>query len=474
MILDIGKPQPKQVEFIRAKKRYVGYGGARGGGKSWAVRANAILLAFQYPGIKQLIVRRTYDELMKNHVNILRPQLEGIAKYNDKEKVLRFPRMPGAKEPSQIFFTYCARDSDLGHVQGAEFDTIYFDEATQFTEFQMKSFSACLRGVNSFPKRMYFTCNPGGVGHQYIRRIFVDRTYQDGENPDDYVFIQANVDDNTALLEANPEYRKLLESLPYRQREAWLYGRWDVFAGQVFNDFVDDPEHYDDRVHTHVINPFDIPREWSVYRSYDYGYDKPFSCGWWAVDFDGRIYRIAELYGCTGEPNQGVHWPVDKQFEEIKRIEREHPYLKGRTIRGVADPAIWKKGMDGIAIEEVAARHQVYFQAGDNARIPGWMQCHYRLQFDDQGVPGMYVFTTCKQFIRTIPLLQYSETIPEDLDSDGEDHIADEWRYFCMMRPVVPKTIERAREIGDDPLNMIRDMQAKQRRNETVVRILGR
>lgn len=456
--INIGSPQPKQVLFLRAAKRHVGYGGARGGGKSWAVRTKAKILAARYAGIRQLIVRRTYAELTNNHINILRQECADMARYNDKEKTLKFCN------GSVIQFMYCSRDSDCDHLQGVEYDIIYFDEATQLSELQMKTITACLRGVNDFPKRVYYTCNPGHQGHQYIKRIFIDKTYLDGENPDNYEFIQASVEDNIALLEADPEYKQRLEALPFRLREAWLYGKWDVFAGQVFDDFVDDPAHYDDRTNTHVINPFPVPLGWAVYRSYDYGYDKPFSCGWWAVDYDGRLYRIAELYGCTGEPNEGVHWPIDKQFDEIKRIEREHPYLKGRDIRGVADPAIWRKGIDGISIEEVAARHGIYFQPGDNARIPGWMQCHYRLQFDEHGIPNMYVFNTCKHFIRTIPLLQYSETVAEDVNSDGEDHIADEWRYFCMMRPMTPKLDNpKLLHVGDDPLDMVKDMIQRQK-----------
>ena len=460
--IDIGTPQPKQIEFMRAKAKHIGYGGARGGGKSWTVRAKAKIMATSHPGCRQLIVRRTYPELVNNHIDILRSELDGVAKYNATDKVLRLVN------GSKIFFTYCARDSDLQHLQGNEFDEIYMEEATQLTEYQMKAIGACLRGVNNFPKHCYYTCNPGGPGHNFVKRIFIDRNYRDGENPDDYYFIQALVDDNRKLLEADPSYKQQLEALPFRLREAWLHGKWDVFAGQVFDDFVDDPAHYDDRTHTHVINPFPVPSGWAVYRSYDYGYDKPFSVGWWAVDYDGRLYRIAELYGCTGEPNEGVHWPIDKQFEEIKRIEREHPYLKGRDIRGVADPAIWRKGIDGISIEEVAARHGIYFQPGDNARIPGWMQCHYRLQFDDNGIPNMYVFNTCKHFIRTIPLLQYSETIAEDVNSDNEDHIADEWRYFCMMRPMTPKLDNpKLLHVGDDPLDMVKDMLKRQQYNNS-------
>ena len=147
------------------------------------------------------------------------------------------------------------------------------------------------------------------------------------------------------------------------------------------------------------------------------------------------MFRIAELYGCTETPDEGVKWPIDRIFAEIKRIEGEHPYLKGCTIEGVADPAIWEAS-HGTSIAEVAAKKGIYFQPGDNKRIPGWMQVHYRLAFDEQGYPMMYVFDTCKAFIRTVPMLVYSEIKPEDLDTTQEDHVADEVRYFCMLNPI--------------------------------------
>ena len=193
-----------------------------------------------------------------------------------------------------------------------------------------------------------------------------------------------------------------------------------------------------DRRWTHVIRPFDIPREWNVYRSYDFGYAKPFSCGWWAVDFDGCVYRILELYGCTGTPDEGVLWTPERQFAEIRRIENEHPYLRGRTITGVADPAIWDASR-GESIYETALKHRLFFEKGDNRRIPGWMQLHYRMSFDGEGYPMLYVFENCRAFIRTVPGLSYSTTAPEDVDTGQEDHAADESRYFCMMRPIAPR-----------------------------------
>lgn len=432
--LVLGTPSAKQELFLRSRARRVGFGGARGGGKSWAVRYKAVLLGLRFAGIRMLIVRRTYPELVNNHINQLRQQLVGIAKYNDKDKVIRFGN------GSTINFTYCAKDGDLDRLQGVEFDVIFLDEATQLSEFQMQTITACLRGVNDFPKRVYYTCNPGGQGHGYIKRIFVDRRYEAGEDPDDYEFIQSLVTDNKALMESQPEYIRQLEALPPKLREAWLHGRWDIFEGQFFEEFADRPEHYADRRWTHVIEPFAIPAGWTIYRSFDWGYSKPFSCAWWAVDYDGVIYRILELYGCTETQNEGVKWTPDRVFAEIHRTEVEHPWLAGRHINGVADPAIWS-AEHGESIAETAARHQVWFEKGDHQRIPGWMQCHYRLAFDENGYPMMYVFSCCKAFIRTVPLLMYDEHRVEDLDTTGEDHVADEWRYLCMARPIKPREV---------------------------------
>ena len=251
------------------------------------------------------------------------------------------------------------------------------------------------------------------------------------------------------------EYLKQLETLPPKLREAWLHGSWDVYEGQFFEDFRDVPEHYRDRRWTHVIEPFVPDKGWTVCRSYDFGYGKPFSCAWWAVDYDGVLYRILELYGCTRTPNEGVKWTPDRQFAEIRRIETEHPWLKGREITGVADPAIWDASR-GESVAQTAARYGVYFTPGDNERIAGWMQCHYRLQFDENGYPRMYVFKNCKAFIRTVPLMLYSQTRPEDLDTAMEDHVCDEWRYFCMSRPVKPMMQAQTAAVWSDPLNQIR------------------
>ena len=392
-------------------------------------------------------MRQTYPELEKNHIqqfcNMLVPK---FASYNKTEKQMRFPN------GSIIDFQYCRNDGDLNRLQGAEYDVIFIDEATNFSEYQLKAIAACIRGVNDFPKRCYFTCNPGGQGHAYIKRIFIDKRYEDNEDPEEYSFTQAFVQDNEALMKSDPTYIKNLEALPKAVREAWLNGRWDIFSGQVFEEFRDDPEHYIDRQWTHVIEPFDIPPGWKIYRSYDFGYSRPFSVAWHAVDYDGRIYRILELYGWTGTANEGCKWSPDKQFEEIHKIETQHPYLKGKKIQGIADPAIWNKST-GDSVYDSAVRNQVYFSKGDNERIAGLMQVHYRLSFDENGIPMMYFFKNCKAIIRTLPLLMYDETHVEDIDTDMEDHAYDDLRYMCMSRPIAPKLAAKDIKLEDDPLN---------------------
>ena len=441
----LGTPNDKQRLFFLDRHKYVAYGGARGGGKSFAVRKKACLMALAYPGIRIGIFRRTFPELVNNHVTPLLADLRGVADYHEGKRLFRFPG------GSTVRMCYCDADRDLDKFQGLEFDVLFIDEATQIPEDWFDKLCACVRGVGDYPKRVYLTCNPGGVGHAWVKRLFITRRYREGENPDDYSFIRALVTDNTALMNACPDYRHRLAALPKKLRDAWLYGSWDLFEGQFFEEFTDDPAHYRDRRYTHVIEPFEIPPAWTVCRSFDWGYAKPFSCDWWAVDEDGRAYLILQYYGCTGEPDVGVKHDPYRVFAKIAEIERTHRWLRGRVIHGVADGAIWD-AQTGHAIIEAADACGVYFEKADKRRLPGWMQVHYRLAFDGEGRPMMYFFNTCSHAIRTLPSLCYSRTAPEDLDTAGEDHFADSMRYFCMMRPLRPVTEAPVAAVGIDPL----------------------
>lgn len=424
-------PNRRQQEFFLSEARHTAYGGARGGGKSWAMRRKMVMLAMRYPRLRLLLLRRSLQELRENHILPLQAELSGYAGFKKDERAFIFPN------GSRLTLGYCDTDSDILQYQGAEYDVIGFEEATHFKEEWIVFICTALRTTKrDFRARVYYTCNPGGVGHAYIKRLFIDRRFEGNECAADYAFIPAVVYDNTVLMEADPEYVRRLEALPAHKRRAHLEGDWNVYEGQVFEEFRNDPAHYADRRFTHVIEPFAPPREWRLYRSFDFGYAKPFSVGWWAKDGDGRLYRILEFYGCARrEPNVGVRLAPEEIFREIARIEREHPWLVGRQITGVADPAIWDASR-GEAIAETAERCGVYFEHGDNRRVAGWMQMHNRFAFDANGVPMLYIFSTCQEFIRTVPILQYSRTHAEDVDSDMEDHIADETRYLCMLVPM--------------------------------------
>jgi hypothetical protein len=381
----------------------------------------------KYAGLKLLLLRRTMPELRNNHILPLIADIGGYANFLSSANVFVFPN------GSRLQLGYCDSERDLTRFQGAEYEVICFEEATLFAEAWIVFISTTLRTTRKdFTPRIYYTCNPGGIGHSYIKRLFIDRIYRDNENPDDYVMIRSNVMDNPHL---DAGYISMLEALPPVQRRAHLDGDWDVYEGQVFSEFINDPKHYQDRLYTHVIEPFDIPENWPVWRSMDWGENHPFSIGWWAVDDGGRLYRIREWYGgLPGMGNVGLHMTAPEVAQGI--IEREQcEELRWRRILGVADPSIWNKN-GGINIISAFTSAGVLFTKADNTRIPGWQQVHQRLRFDGEGRPGMYIFNTCRDFIRTLPMLQYAKNDPEDVEKGGEDHLGDEVRYLCMANPM--------------------------------------
>lgn len=462
----IWTPQVKQVAFMARGEHEALYGGAAGGGKSEALVMEA-LRQVHIPHYKALILRKTYpqlEELIGKSLGYY-PRVYPRARYNDSKHTWTFPS--GAK----VIFGSMQHPRDKYNYQGKAYDFIAFDELTHFT-FDEYIYLFSRNRPNGPGTRCYIrsTANPGGVGHGWVKERFitpappmttvwdnVELDMPDGKKETrrrSRVFVPASVFDNPALLANDPNYLTNLASMPDAERRALLYGDWDSYAGQVFSEWRNDPKHYADRLFTHVIDPFDPPRDWRYYRSFDWGYSKPFSCGWWAVDHEGIAYRILEYYGCKKDkPDTGLCMNAKQVFERIAATEREHPYLRDRDILGVADPAIWDQ-QRGPSIADEAAKVGVYFSKGDNKRIPGWVQLHERLAFDDRGVPRMYIFNICPDFIRTVPALTYDEHRVEDVDSRLEDHIADETRYFCMLDPVAPMRRTAADDWARDPLAM--------------------
>ena len=233
-----------------------------------------------------------------------------------------------------------------------------------------------------------------------------------------------------------------------------MYKR-QVYEGQVFAEWRDDPAHYADGKWTHVIDEFRVPEWWKIWRGFDFGYAKPFSVGWYAADEEGRLYRIKELYGCTGRPNEGLRIDPVEQARRIREAEQNDPVLRGRVIQGIADPAIFDESRgESIAAMQEKSPNFLHWMPGDHTRLAGKMQFHYRLAFDEEGKPMFQVFDTCKHFIRTIPNLVYDESRVEDIDTTQEDHIYDECRYVLMENPISPRQHMEAPLLRDDPLEM--------------------
>lgn len=458
-------PQPRQAAFMERFEDEALYGGAAGGGKSDALVCEA-LRQVHIPHYKGLILRKTFPQLAELIDKTLHyyPRAFPAARYNESRHTWHFPS--GAK----IIFGTMQHTKDRTNYQGQAYDFIAFDELTHFT-YEEYSYLFSRNRPNGPGTRVYIrsTANPGGVGHGWVKERFITagrpmRTiWEDVEVafPDGHrevrrksrIFVPSSVFDNPALLRNDPDYITRLASMPEAERNALLYGNWDSFTGQVFTEWVNDSAHYLDRRRTHVIAPFRVPPSWQIWCSLDWGYSRPFSVGWYAVDHDRRLYRIREYYGCTGTPDQGVKREPGEVAREIRRIEAEDEDLRGREIHRVGDPAIW--GSDGTeSIGALFERERVYFERGDHARIAGKMQVHHRLAFDGEGVPMLYVFDTCRHFIRTVPALVYDQRDVEDVDTGGEDHIYDELRYVCMKNPIAPRPKVPAPPRPYDPLGL--------------------
>lgn len=475
----IWMPQPKQIAFMERPEYECLYGGAAGGGKSDALLMEA-LRQVNIPHYRCVIFRRTYPQLeaLISRSRELYPRIYPLARYNTSEKRWTFP------SGATIFFGHMQHESDKYNWQGKPFDAVFFDELTHFSQTQYMYLLSRNRPTGA-GTRVYTrsTCNPGGIGHAWVKQRFVDAappltpiesTYKiqtpDGdiiERKQRRIFVPATVFDNKALLDNDPDYLTTLASLPQAERDSLLYGNWDAFSGQVFSEWRNNPEGYKNRKWTHVIEPFEIPAHWTIQRVFDFGYSRPYAVLWIAYDNDSKAYVIDELYGWNGTANQGAKEEPFEIAARIREIEDTNPLLVGKEIQGVADPAIFDKSR-GESIARVMEKHPyyIYFKHGKNDRLSGKMQFHYRMAFDDNGECLFQVFTNCKQTIRTLPALVYDEKHVEDVATDGtEDHIYDAIRYGLMEYVVAPRIPKKLPDMRDDPLNMMVDKyRAEQQR----------
>lgn len=377
-------------------------------------------MCLRYPGLRCLLVRRTLPELRSNHLSPLLSEYGAILSYSERDKELTL------ENGSRITLGYAAAERDALRYQGQEYDVIALDEATQLSEYQFSIFKACLRGTSDRPRRIYLTCNPGGIGHAWVKRLFIDREYRTGENPDDYAFIPATVFDNDILTRADPDYVRRLESLPTRLREAWLYGKWDIFEGQFFTEF-------DEARHVCAANA--IPRAYHTVASFDYGFDMlaAYIC---ICDKTGRVYVTDEF--CA--PNLTLGEAANKIAE----------LCQGRGVEfAVASPDLWNRrqdsGKSGFEIMQ-SVPGMPPMRPADDRRIPGWRVVREYLSDRDDGIPGILISERCRELIRCLPALLFDKSRSEDASGEPHSvtHSPEALRYALMSRFAADCEYERA------------------------------
>jgi hypothetical protein len=438
------------------------YGGAAGGGKSHLMRIAAIVWCTAISGLQVYLFRRIRDDLIKNHMEGPKGFRATLAPWvvagwcEIVEDEIRF------WNGSKIYLCHCKDEKDIYKYQGAEIHVLLIDELTHFTETMYRFLRNRVRMVGlTIPKeyagrfpRILCGANPGNIGHLWVKTTFVlfgqpmaVTLTESKEGGMRRQFIPAQLDDNPSMTVDDPGYEGRLEGLGSEQLvKAMRWGDWDVIEGAFFDCW---------NARRHVIRPFEVPKDWGRFRSGDWGSAHPFSFGWWAIVSDayktecgiwlprGCLVRYREYYGMLpGKPNVGLKLPAEKVGAEIWKREQDDPKLS----YGVLDPAAFAED-GGPSIEERirnGSDRKIFFNRADNKRVPqrgamgGWDQMRGRMIGEAEDRPMIVCFSTCMDSIRTIPALQHDQAKPEDLDTDGEDHSADEWRYACMSRPWLP------------------------------------
>ena len=415
-----------QTEFLAADEKDVLYGGAAGGGKSYAMLVDPLRYAHR-KAHRALILRRSMPELREliDKSRELYPQAFPGCKFREVEKVWNFPS--GAK----IEFGFLERDADVYRYQGQAYSWIGFDEITHLpTEFGWNYLASRLRTTDPEIKTyLRCTANPGGIGAAWVKKRYVDSSEINksftGKDGLTRKFIPARLTDNPYL--ANDGiYEKMLMSLPPVQRKQLLEGNWDVNEGAAFVEF--DPD-------IHVVPPFQIPVAWERVKGIDYGYASESCCLWGTIDTnDNTLIIYRELYrkGLTGEELGSI----------ITDMEREDPF----SVSGVLDTSAWANtGTTGPTVGEALLKAGHKLRRADKNRIQGKIQIHEYLKVRDNGRPKLQIATSCPNLIREIQGIPLSKTNPEDVDTHASDHAYDALRYMIMSRPRVANTFDRLR-----------------------------
>lgn len=423
--------QPKQKLFRSKIEEYpvIFFGGAKGGGKSKGLRLIMLLRRFQYAQSHGAIFRRTYGELEGNHIRPLFEEFPALKTYwNDGKKLLTLPN------GSTLQFCHCQNESDVDLYQGREFHDLAIDEAGQWTEQMFRK----LQGSNRSSKpgikaRSILTGNPGGIGHTWLKRIFIERRFNARERPEDYFFIQALVDDNAALLDNDPEYVHRLNTEPNEAlRKAYRYGDWDIFAGQFFGEI---------RRDVHMVPAFSIPNHWNRFGAYDFGFNHPGAFGWFAVDEDGNTFLYREFIKAQLRVDQFA-----KELLKHKDTEHLYPIVAGWdcwTKKGILN----EESPPTIADEFM--KHGIILKRAVIDRIQGATQVRKYLAWQNlasgRTKPRFFIFDTCPLSYECLARCLHDPDRVEDVlkeDAvDGDEHTGDDpydmVRMGLMSKPII-------------------------------------
>lgn len=419
------KPTPRQSKALSSNAYELFYGGAAGGGKTDFLIVDFLAGVNAYKSSwRGILFRRKFVELGDIIRRTKELYLPLGAKYSETKKVFTFPN--GA----YLQLAYLDRDADVLNYQGLQYTWCGFDELGNYpTDYPWRYMISRVRSAEGAPCYIRGTGNPGGPGHAWIKTRFIDgfkpdTVYRNKSTDADttHIFIPSLLDDNTVLMAHDPGYAQRMKNLPSHLYRALRYGDWDVFAGQVFDEW---------RRERHVCKPFSLDvSEWYKFYALDWGFARPFSLGKWAVNHRGRIIRYGEWYGCNPlEINCGIKMSSEKVAEKAWADA-----IKEGVTTIVADPSIWNKADGGASVADNFTAAGFRMVKANNDRINGWQRMHqYLMQnIDDDDRPMLIVFDHCVDFIRTIPTLLPDPNRPEDIDSSLEDHIADETRYALM------------------------------------------
>lgn len=442
----IWKPQPgPQTLLLQLPYDEIFFGGARGGGKTSGLLGHWLLHADRWKEhARGILFRKTFDEFEEVHeqAKLLFRRLGAV--YNTGKHVWQF------RNRASLRYRFLEVEKHAEKYQGRSYTWQGWEELTNWSSATLiDKVSATLRSAAGVKCQWVGTANPGGPGHNWVKARFITPAppfvpHYDPVKGVSRIFIPSKLSDNRILMESDPNYAKRLRGAgPDWLVDAWLDGNWNIVAGGMFDDLWK-PE-------VHIIQPFEIPPTWRVERTFDWGSSRPFSLGWWAISngdpvrlptghvlhyYKGTRIRIGEWYGWDGKtPNKGldlVDTEVARRGRQIElAMEAAHRY---RIVEGPADPSIFAV-VNGRSIANAMGAVGLQFipaATGPNSRATGWTALRRMMKASltyPMEEAGLFVFNTCHQFIRTVPILPRDKKYLDDVDTDAEDHIGDETRY---------------------------------------------